>query len=309
MSRNQRFKAREFTIEFLKSNPGEKFTASQIARVLIERHPVEAEEKRASSQQTLDSVGLVSQVAAEIGSFRPHLERLHPAFRSSSDRPRLYFWEEGTEPENAAETRRNVLKPVLEAELYPLLSSYLISQKNLIPMRIDEKRSSQSRGGGGNHWLHPDLVALEDSIENSHPATVSVGESYRNELIKLWSFEVKRKLSVGNTREAFFQTVSNSSWANFSYLVAVSIDEAAKEELEILCPPHRVGLIRLDFNDPNESEILIPAEQKSTLDWAIINRLAVENSDFRKFLDALSTLHTTGKTTLVRKMLGAETFD
>jgi hypothetical protein len=197
----------------------------------------------------------------------------------------------------------------MEAELYPLLSRYLISQKNLIPMRIDEKRSSQSRGGGGNHWLHPDLVALEDSLENSHPATVSVGESYRSQLIKLWSFEVKRKLTLGNTREAFFQTVSNSSWANFSYLVAVSIDEVAKEELEILCPSHRVGLIRLDDDDPNESEILIPAEEKPSLDWGIINRLAVENSDFRKFLDALSTLHTTGKTLLVRKMLGAETFD
>lgn len=305
MSKNQRFKAREFTTEFLKSKPGEKFTASQIAHALIERHPLEAEQKRESSQQTLDSGGLVSQIAAEIGSFRPQLERLHPAFRSSSDRPRLYFWEEATALLEAPVIGRNDPKPAMEADLYPLLSKYLSSQKNLIPMRIDEKRSSQSRGGGGNHWLHPDLVALEDSLENSHPATVSVGESYRNDLIKLWSFEVKRKLTLGNTREAFFQTVSNSSWANFSYLVAVSIDEAAKEELEILCPSHRVGLIRLDYNDPNESEILIPAAKKPALDWAIINRLAGENADFRTFLDALATLHTTGKTNLVRNMLGA----
>lgn len=309
MAKSSPFKAREFTLDFLRSKPGERFTAAQIARALVLKHPVEAEEKRRTSQQGLDNDGLISQITAEIGSFRPHLERLHPAFRSSSDRPRLYFWEEGTGLENSNTIERPDTKPTAEAELYPLLSRYLISQKNLIPMRIDEKRSSQSRGGGGNHWLHPDIVALEDSLENSHPATISVGESYRSHLIKLWSFEVKKKLTVGNTREAFFQTVSNSSWANFSYLVAVSIDEAAKEELEILCPSHRVGLIRLDEDDPNESEILIPAEEKSSLDWGIINRLAVENSDFRKFLDALSTLHTTGKTLLVRKMLGAESPD
>lgn len=309
MAKSSPFKAREFTLDFLRSKPGERFTAAQIARALVLKHPVEAEEKRRTSQQGLDNDGLISQITAEIGSFRPHLERLHPAFRSSSDRPRLYFWEEGTGLENSNTIEPPDTKPTAEAELYPLLSRYLISQKNLIPMRIDEKRSSQSRGGGGNHWLHPDIVALEDSLENSHPATISVGESYRSHLIKLWSFEVKKKLTVGNTREAFFQTVSNSSWANFSYLVAVSIDEAAKEELEILCPSHRVGLIRLDEDDPNESEILIPAEEKSSLDWGIINRLAVENSDFRKFLDALSTLHTTGKTLLVRKMLGAESPD
>lgn len=302
------FKAREFTIEFLKSHAGDRFTARQIARAIVEQNPVAAERKRENSQQSLDQEGLVGQVTAEIGSFRPHLERIHASFHSSSDRPRLYFWDEDGSPADPIEPERVVASEKTEADLYPLLNRYLIDQKNLIPLRIDERRSSQTRGGGGNHWLHPDLVALEDSLENSHPTTISVGEAYRNELIKLWSFEVKKKLTLGNTRQAFFQTVSNSSWANFSYLVAASIDEAAKEELEILCPAHRVGLIRLDEEDPNESEILIPAEEKPTLDWAIINRLASENPDFRTFLEGLATLHSTGKTTLVRKMLGAEAF-
>ena len=309
MHERHAFKGREFTIEFLKSRTGERFTARQIARAIIEENPVEAERKRESSQQTLDQEGLVGQVTAEIGSFRPHLERLHAGFRSSSDRPRLYFWSNDSSEEHQIEAVQTAASRSSEADLYPLLSRYLVDQKNLIPMRIDERRSSQSRGGGGNHWLHPDLVAIEDCLENSHTATAKVGEAYRNELIKLWSFEVKKKLSVGNTRESFFQTVSNSSWANFSYLVAASIDEAAKEELEILCPAHRVGLIRLNQEDPNESQILIPAEEKTALDWAIIDRLAGENPDFRAFLDGLSTLHTTGKTTLVRKMLGASTFD
>ena len=308
MHERHAFKARDFTIEFLKSHAGERFTARQIARAIIEQNPAEAERKRETSQQTLDKEGLVGQVTAEIGSFRPQLERMYGSFHSSSDRPRLYFWDEETSAENPTETVQILAHAKTEAELYPLLRRYLVDQKNLIPMRIDDRRSSQSRGGGGNHWLHPDMVALEDSLENAHPATVSVGEAYRSELIKLWSFEVKKKLSIGNTREAFFQTVSNSSWANFSYLVAASIDEAAKEELEILCPAHRVGLIRLDQEDPNESEILIPAEEKTALDWAIINRLAEENPDFRIFLEGLATLHTTGKTALVRKMLGAATF-
>jgi len=190
MHESHAFKAREFTIEFLKSRPGDRFTAREIARAIIEIHPVEAEQKRESSQQTLDQAGLVGQVTAEIGSFRPRLERIHAGFRSSADRPRLYFWSEETSLENQLETVQTSVIPKTEAELYPLLSRYLIDQKNLIPMRIDERRSSQSRGSGGNHWLHPDLVALEDALENANAATVSVGEAYRNELIKLWTATV-----------------------------------------------------------------------------------------------------------------------
>jgi uncharacterized protein len=48
-------------------------------------------------------------------------------------------------------------------------------------------------------------------------------------------------------RKGFFQTVSNSSWANFSYLVAVDIEGPhTMKELRTLFSAHEVGLIKLD---------------------------------------------------------------
>jgi len=48
-----------------------------------------------------------------------------------------------------------------EHDLYPLLIECLKSELKLYCMRIDEKRSKNSRGSGGNQWLHPDIVAMQ----------------------------------------------------------------------------------------------------------------------------------------------------
>lgn len=49
---------------------------------------------------------------------------------------------------------------------------------------------------------------------------------YGDARCRLWSFEVKLKLTRGDVREAWFQTVSNSSWANQGYLVAAEVEGA-----------------------------------------------------------------------------------
>ena len=59
---------------------------------------------------------------------------------------------------------------------------------------------------------------------------------YAADRASLYSFEVKDGIiTAGNLREAFFQTVSNSSWANYSYLVAEKLHDNADEELQLLC--------------------------------------------------------------------------
>ncbi len=52
----------------------------------------------------------------------------------------------------------------------------------------------------------------------------------------------------------FFQTVSNSAWANYSYLVAADIDERALNELQILCKAYNIGVIKLNKDNPLERE-------------------------------------------------------
>jgi len=45
-----------------------------------------------------------------------------------------------------------------------------------------------------------------------------------------------------------------------------------------------IGVIKIDPNDLEQSEILLPAKEKTILDWDTINRLADENRDFKRFL-------------------------
>jgi hypothetical protein len=96
-------------------------------------------------------------------------------------------------------------------------------------------------------------------------------------------------------REAFFQTVSNSSWANFGYLVASEIEgEETERELRMLSSLHGIGIIRLDTDEPVESTIVIPARERAEIDWSNCNRLAEENADFHKVLELVRQFHQTG---------------
>ncbi len=100
-------------------------------------------------------------------------------------------------------------------------------------------------------------------------------------------------INRANVREAWFQAVSNSSWANLGYLVAADIQESAMKELRLLAASYGIGLIRLDIHDPNESEVLIPARERGDIDWDACNRLAQENSDFQSVVSWVRQFHQT----------------
>ena len=108
---------------------------------------------------------------------------------------------------------------------------------------------------------------------------------YSDKRTRLWSFEVKVKINRSNVREAFFQTVSNSSSANFGYLVAKEINSDAVKELRILSSSHGIGVILLDAENPLESQIIIPARERNDIDWNTANRLAEQNPDFRRYIE------------------------
>jgi len=104
-------------------------------------------------------------------------------------------------------------------------------------------------------------------------------------LVKLYSFELKRALSFTNLREAFFQAVSNSSWAHEGYLVAAKISEDPdfRSELRRLSGSFGIGVIRIDLDDPDSSEVLFPAKEKDGIDWDAVDKLAM-NADFERLL-------------------------
>jgi len=298
---------RQTVIDFLKSYADQRFTARDIALWILENQREACEEKRRASQQDLsDDAALIQQLVAEIGVNRQGIQKKEPLIRTTEGRPRRYYYAAQAEDDN-------ILRPVhedvvalfnktapakaalKEHDLYPLLCRYLHAEFGIYPKRIDEKRASNRNGPKGNIWLFPDLVAMEDLGSDWHKDIRDCVRHYGDPRCRLWSFEVKLKLNRSNVREAWFQTVSNSSWANQGYLVAAEVEDASTmKELRLLAAAHGIGLIVLDVEDPTEgSEIRIPARERNEVDWDACNRLAEENPDFRGFIRSVRQFHQT----------------
>ncbi len=148
-----------------------------------------------------------------------------------------------------------------------------------------------SKGTGGkNEWLHPDLAGVYFPFNDYKRETLEVQSHLTISSIKLFSFELKVSLDYSNLRKSYFQAVSNSSWANEGYLVALRVDEdpAFRDELRRLTNAFGIGIIQLNTVNIFESEILFPAFTRQNLDWDTINRLASENVDFSSFLKSIN---------------------
>ena len=183
----------------------------------------------------------------------------------------------------------------LQALIGYLEYAALGSELHLYSMRIREGRSHNTRGNGGNQWLHPDIVAMEPVDKAWGKHVKACGHASGSTCVRLWSFEVKKTLTVANIRKCFFQAVSNSSWAHEGYLVATAIaDDRVEQELRMLSALHGIGVILLDPENPSESEILLPAQKKPDADWQSIDRLAKENGDFHEFIELVSVYFQTG---------------
>jgi hypothetical protein len=287
--------------------------ARDIADWIFTAYPAECQAKLERSTALHTAADLLQQLVAEIGANRPNIVKANPQIRTVEVRPRLYYWTENTEEEEASyvEARQEngdepskgliivspeALSPTAyEVDLYPKLGVFLSSESSLYVQRIDEKRSSNKRGPQGNRWLYPDLVALEDLTRGWTKEIRDCVSEVGARKFRLWSLEVKLLLNRSNVREAYFQAVSNSSWANFAYLAAAEIEGAETlKELRILSSLHGVGLIRVDSGVPTDSEVLIPARERAEVDWANCDRLASENADFQAVIQRLWEFHRTG---------------
>ena len=90
--------------------------------------------------------------------------------------------------------------------------------------------------------------------------------------------------------------VSNSSWANFGYLVAGSIEDEdiTLPRLRTLSNLHGIGVIHLT-KYAHKSEIIIPATERSEIDWDASNKLAAVNGDFKRYLRSVCVFYKTGR--------------
>ncbi len=174
-----------------------------------------------------------------------------------------------------------------EKDLHPILAYFARFQLNAYLKTIDHRISSKKNYG---EWMHPDMVGYYFPFQLWNKEVYDFNSEIGNIPVKIYSFELKKDLNFTNLRESFFQTVSNSSWANEGYLVSgvISAEDDFLNELKRLSSSYGIGIIKLDIGSPDSSEIIYPAKEKALLDWDTVNKIAELNPDFKAFIQRVA---------------------
>ena len=283
-------------------------TLTPISFIDLARNVIEKQTKPLSVEEiwdTAEEAGLVSQLGTTGKTPKATLgARLYTDAKSQSG----IFAKNGSRPARFYLRSQKISKDVLqqqildapltptkdlgyaEKDLHPLLVCFAHSMFGAHCRTICHEKSAKT-GQKHNEWLHPDIVGFALPSEDWNGSLVPLAQLSGALTAKVYSFELKLRIDFPTLRPSFFEAVSNSSWAHEGYLVAADIDADAKlrEELERLSQSFHIGVIQLDLQAPDDSQILYPARGRTELDWETVNRiLCAENEDFKEFVASVS---------------------
>ncbi|OOG73799.1 hypothetical protein [Algoriphagus sp. A40] len=180
-------------------------------------------------------------------------------------------------------------KSYLERDLHILLSSYL-KNTQIYSRTIFHEQSTYGKDSN-QIWSHPDMVGVKFLNLQTKVSQNFLKSINRVDTFKLSSYEVKKEInSDSELKKAYFQAVSNSSWANYGYLVAFEFSDSLSEEMERLNQSFGIGIIKLNAN-PFKSKILFPAKYRD-LDFKTIDKLCKINREFEQFIEQTDRLLT-----------------
>jgi len=169
-----------------------------------------------------------------------------------------------------------------ERDLHKLLSSFL-KNKKIYSKTILHEESKNSKDDY-QKWIHPDMIAIEFLNLTSKVNKAFMKVLNKSDTFKLTSYEIKKEINTDyELKKYYFQAVSNSSWANYGYLVALEINDNLKDEMQRLNESFGIGIIELKPN-PYESEILFQSKFKE-LDFKTIDKLCNVNKKFENFIE------------------------
>ncbi|MEN5086110.1 hypothetical protein ABE426_06540 [Sphingobacterium faecium] len=175
----------------------------------------------------------------------------------------------------------NEKKTYTERSLHKLLASYLKSSGLYTKTIFHEQSNTKDNN---QVWTHPDMVGI-DFLKLKSPHSQNLLKSINKaDTFKLRAYELKREITSDNDlKKAYFQAVSNSSWANYGYLVAFEFGDSLQDEMNRLNQSFGIGIIELNAN-PYLSRILYPARYKD-IDFKTLDKLCVMNTEFGLFIE------------------------
>ncbi|BCJ01913.1 putative HrgA like protein [Helicobacter pylori] len=185
-----------------------------------------------------------------------------------------------------------------ERVLHPLLVKFLDKDPNF-RLLCKTIRHEKCKKGEADEcmWNYPDIVGVYFPYNKYFPYNGYEEETLKflhhtgQKRHKLFSFELKKDLSLSVLKKSYFQAVSNSTWANEGYLVVFGIEGKNKDkildELKRLNQIFGIGVIKLESEISN-SKILLPAKERE-LDIPTLNMLIEKSSkDFKPFMEKIN---------------------
>ena len=290
----------EKVVKILRENPHERFTSRGLAEKIVITDAYKEEMAKKARESGPISEGrwtLVDQVSAEIASVQDSIfKKSQNKVKAEISRPRKYYYTEENDEQEIEKGGDTATPPSAfkqnEEQSYAPFMQFLQDEMDIYCKRIDDKKSKK-RDIGINKWLHPDIVGLEYLSGDWHEKVKKLGKQFGAQRCRLWSFEVKTEVERRDVRDVFFQAVANSSWAHYGYLVGI-FDQEVLSDLKKLSSLHGIGVIQYNLGDEDSEEsnrVVIPARERSHLDWESINRLAlIENRDFLGFIENVIAL-------------------
>ena len=179
-----------------------------------------------------------------------------------------------------------------EYDLHRFLVSYMSDKYNIHCKTVESGKSSGKKQRHKNTWMHPDIIGvkfLKESYEKETIDLMAIGGEIQYEL---YSFEIKKSIEMSTANEEFSQAATNSSWANYGYLVAKDIDETGElmDKLRRLNKTFGIGVIKLNVKTYSDSRILFES-RKNDLDFDFINALVkLKNNDALTFFKEVTAI-------------------
>ena len=214
-------------------------------------------------------------------------------------------------PRDIKEMQEIEEKPIAEAnynerELHPVLVKYLYGNRHFscLVKTIYHEKSSKGKNNQ-DKWTYPDLIGVYFPYEYFEALTLSTLDILCQKSFKIFSFEMKKVLDISTLREKYFQAVSNSSWANEGYLVAAEIsdDDNFMSELSLLNSAFGIGVIKLNIDFPEQSEILFYSKKRENIDVNVFDKLINKNKDVQVVFNCVK------ESTKLSRIVGEQEFD